>query len=242
MIANQFLKSASSKGAIDAGMAGFAALAVAFVAFAMPGDIFESAVSASGLPALLPAAAPPLGNTARLAVVALAALLSFGGLFLLLRALGPGPRRATPDAPRVRRADAHPDAPSRRPIRAGDDLGEPAFDWPAPAAAEAPPQAEEVPLVEAEAIVEPEPEPEPFPLSEDYAEPEAGAAPPVTRSAADESIPGLMERLESGLAHRARRVRRREVPPVTREDFVPLPGELRLQSAIDSLQKLARDR
>ncbi|WP_210189351.1 hypothetical protein [Allosphingosinicella indica] len=232
------MKSASSKGAIDAGMAGFAALAVAFVAFAMPGDLFEAAVLASGLPALLPAAAPPLGNTARLGVGAIAALLSFGGLFLLLRALGPGPRRATADAPRVRRADAHPDAPSRRPIRAGDDLGEPAFDWPAPALAEAPPQADEVPVVEAEALAEPEP----FPLSEDYAFPEAEAAPPPARPTEDESIPGLMERLESGLAHRARRVRRREVPPVTREDFVPLPGELRLQSAIDSLQKLARDR
>lgn len=238
MIANQFLKSASRKGAIDIAMAGFAALAVAFVAFAMPGDLFEAAVSASGLPALLPAAAPPLGNTARLAVVAMAALLSFGGLFLLLRALGPGPRRATPDAPRVRRADAHPDAPSRRPIRAGDDLGEPAFDWPAPAATEAPPQTVGAPHIEAEPVAEPEP----FPLSEDYAEPEAEAAPPASRSTDDESIPGLMERLESGLAHRARRVRRREVPPVTREDFVPLPGELRLQSAIDSLQKLTRDR
>jgi hypothetical protein len=55
-----------------AGAMSFAlALAIAFFVIAMPKDIFEGLVLATGLPSVLAAAAPPLGETARLIVAAL---------------------------------------------------------------------------------------------------------------------------------------------------------------------------
>lgn len=150
------LAKAAGKASLDTAMAALAAASVGFVAFAMPDAVFADLVVASGLPSLLPAAEPPLGQSARLIFILLAA----GGAFLLvrlmLRALGQQPPRADkpapaeavetveaapmaggrrrsfvaaaepePEAPRIRRADAHPDAPSRRPLFAGSDLGEP---------------------------------------------------------------------------------------------------------------------
>jgi len=120
-----------SNGLLDLGMAALAAGSVAFVTFAMPDDIFSGLVSASGLPSAIPAAQPPLGATARMAAIGLAAGATFLLVWSLLRALGKpkGPKRARgsvevpADPPRLRRADAHPDAPSRHPILAGRDLG-----------------------------------------------------------------------------------------------------------------------
>ena len=111
-----------------------AAIAVAVVAavcFAvMPGSALEPLVWRTGIAALIPAAQPPLGLTAR-AVLALAtagvgAAVTWSALFLLV---GPGgllvrPARRTDGVPVVRRADAHPDAPPRRPMSAAD-LGTP---------------------------------------------------------------------------------------------------------------------
>lgn len=146
MMASQFTAAAKGLGrsSIDLPVAGFAALAVAFVIYAMPGDFFSTLVGASGLPALVPAAAPPLGATARIAVALAGALGVFAAVFLLLRAIDrsggkrpprprensfelPRPAEAEVDeaAPRLRRWDAHPDAPARRPIFAGRDFGEP---------------------------------------------------------------------------------------------------------------------
>jgi len=51
-------------------------LALAFFVFAMPRDVFEGIVSASGLPSMLAAAEPPLGQTARMIMAALAGGLS----------------------------------------------------------------------------------------------------------------------------------------------------------------------
>jgi len=101
----------------------------------MPIDLFASLIDSTGLPLILSAAQPPLGSSARLAVMAAGAALSFISVSLLLNGLdGVGRRRTeiVPEpewlAPRVRRADAHPDAPLRRPIFAGSDLGEPGED------------------------------------------------------------------------------------------------------------------
>lgn len=101
----------------------------------MPTDLFASLIDGAGLPLILSAAQPPLGSTARLAVMAGGAAVSFISVWLLLNGLdGVGRRRTeiVPEpewlAPRVRRADAHPDAPLRRPIFAGSDLGEPGED------------------------------------------------------------------------------------------------------------------
>lgn len=101
----------------------------------MPTDLFASLIDGAGLPLILSAAQPPLGSTARLVVMAAGAAFSFISVWLLLNRLdGLGRRRTeiVPEpewlAPRVRRADAHPDAPLRRPIFAGSDLGEPGED------------------------------------------------------------------------------------------------------------------
>jgi hypothetical protein len=123
-----------SSSALDPMMAGFAAGAAAFIIYAMPQAHFDQAVSLSGLPMVLSAAQPPLGMTARFAAMAAAGIGSFLLVWLVLRALskpapkpklrsGPVPIEIAP--PKLRRADAHPDAPSRRPILAGVDLGRP---------------------------------------------------------------------------------------------------------------------
>ncbi len=94
------------------------------------------------LPAILPAAAPPLGMTARLMLGLLFAML--GGAFgLVLGMIGQAraggaqlrrprdaavaepvaePAAALPGAPRVRSRDAHPDAPPRRPLVVTEDV------------------------------------------------------------------------------------------------------------------------
>ncbi len=114
-----------------------AALAVAFI----PADMIDDAMLSSGLPAILPAAAPPLGVTARLGL----ALVAAGGVGLLIwfliflcigsRTMTFGAAAADADDPSIpvlRRADAHPDAPPRRPLFANQDLGTPFLDVRAP--------------------------------------------------------------------------------------------------------------
>ena len=93
-------------------------------------ETLESLVWTTGVAALVPAAAPPLGMTAR-ALLALGsgllvAALLWSSLFLLF---GPGGflvRQAPREdgVPVIRRADAHPDAPPRKPMSAAD-LGTP---------------------------------------------------------------------------------------------------------------------
>lgn len=258
------IKGKRKGSALDVPMAVLAASSVAFVAYAMPDWRFEAAVEASGLPLLLSAASPPLGMTARLAAVAAAGIGTFFLVWLTLRALGskrPAPRRAVEvaelptEAPKVRRADAHPDAPSRLPIRARLDLGEPAEpvvvlaepDWP----------EEEIALDETEerpypgfTLLEQPPEaeifPEPFELSDRHLPTVEELVPPLpdVLEVEQESIPHLMQRLELGLARRQRNYR----PVAAAEPITAGPrsqgdeaGRMdeRLRSAIADLQKLA---
>lgn len=116
-----YLKSIPVTGAAIAGAA------VALAAMLMPPGMLEGLAWDSGIAALIPAAAPPLGVTAR-ALLALggagvAAAVAWAALYLLW---GQGGPLATTrgDAPVLRRADAHPDAPPRWPISAAD-LGTP---------------------------------------------------------------------------------------------------------------------
>ena len=108
----------------------FTALTVALLIALLPVWRIEAAVEASGLPALLPAAAPPLGMTARVTLMLAAATLIAGPLWIGLWLLLPAgrKRRAANAEPSVRRADAHPDAPPRPPVRAARDLGKPFLD------------------------------------------------------------------------------------------------------------------
>lgn len=127
---------------------GFAALWFAALfglgSLAASGEVLGALVMRLHLPAILPAAAPPLGMTARI-VLALG-LAGLGGVIGLLtglvlhfRAGGVLPQRPIraaadpvapvvepePDhdqAPRVRSRDAHPDAPPRRPLVVTEDV------------------------------------------------------------------------------------------------------------------------
>ena len=119
------------RNALDLPVAAFAAVAVAFLAFAMPADLLTELVGSSGLPSILSAAEPPLGYKARIGVGLGGAVVVFGVVFLLLRLLdrtgldAKGREEAEPESPRTRRRDFHPDAPSPRPISAARDFGEP---------------------------------------------------------------------------------------------------------------------
>lgn len=109
------------------------------IGFALvPGDMLGRLVLRSGIPAVIAAAEPPLGLTARIVLALLGggtiALLGWFAVFLILgsRTLVFGREAAAvadPEmddaAPVLRRADAHPDAPSRRPVFANRDLGTP---------------------------------------------------------------------------------------------------------------------
>ena len=117
-------------------LAGAAGVAVAIAIALVPAWRIETVVSESGLPAFLPVAAPPLGWTARAALMLFAGLLVAVPLWIALTLLGATRPTALTYAeevedelpPSVRRADAHPDAPPRPPVRAGRDLGTPFLD------------------------------------------------------------------------------------------------------------------
>lgn len=109
---------------IAAGVAAFAATAVVLT----PEPWLASLVVQLGIPSVLPAATPPLGQTARTILSICAGLFAGGVCFMILRfaldRLKTGQPRQR-GVPVLRRADAHPDAPARRPIRASEDLGDP---------------------------------------------------------------------------------------------------------------------
>src|SRR5687768_2697407 len=114
----------------NAAMSAAAAVAAAFFTFAMPDPLVLGLADAVGLSSL--ASAPILAGFARAATMVLAATFAF---LLAWSVLGRLDRRAIDHiarddeaqsvTPRLRRADAHPDAPARRPILARKELGEP---------------------------------------------------------------------------------------------------------------------
>lgn len=102
----------------------------------IPTDLLESMVVDSGIAAVLSAAEPPLGLTARLVLVLLCGggvgLIAWFGMFLIfgtrtivVQRPGRGVEPGSVAAPVLRRADSHPDAPARRPLFANTDLGTP---------------------------------------------------------------------------------------------------------------------
>jgi hypothetical protein len=105
------------------------------LAFAlMPSGILEDLVIDSGIASVVSAAEPPLGLTARAVLILIGgggmAMIAWFALFLMFgtrsiviqRSADSG---AEEKAPVLRRADAHPDAPARRPVFANRDLGTP---------------------------------------------------------------------------------------------------------------------
>lgn len=265
---------------LELGMAAFAAGAVAFATWAMPASLFGELIGASGLANFVAAAQPPLGDTARLAAIGAGALLTFAAVWLLLRVLD---GRSRPSAaplvaeddkdederfalPRVRRHDAHPDAPVRRPLFAGRDLGEPE-EPPAPEAAfeAAAPEPHPVPdwLVSADAAPDfDEAEPPPFADAAE-ADEQVEAAPALELNAEDEeaeeeaadetpwpleapsepsreeeSISRLMARLEGGLERKFGQAEPRAAAPQMPPPASDPAGH-RLRNALADLQKLS---
>lgn len=145
--------------------------AAAAVCALLPTPVLEGLVMDSGLPAVLAAAEPPLGFTARMGFAAgaggLVAVFSWLVLFLVLGTRGLTIGRAKEvdaDAvptPVLRRADAHPDAPPRPPLLATRDLGTPFLEVTAKAP-EPEPEVEECEAVAFEPEPEVDPEPEPI--------------------------------------------------------------------------------
>ncbi len=99
----------------------------------VPREALEDFLLASGVPSVFPAVEPPLGPAARLGLTLMAAgavgLVAWFLLFLAvgsrMLAFGRGAGAPDPSVPVLRRADAHPDAPARRPLFANEDLGTP---------------------------------------------------------------------------------------------------------------------
>ena len=155
----------------------------------MPTAVLEDLVVDSGIASFVTAAQPPLGITAHFAIAFLVALavggVSWFGLFLVIgtRMVVIGRHAREDGVPVLRRADAHPDAPPRRPVFANRDLGTPFLEVTAEsslpmsvadAVAYVPPVIEErdipadldTPLATYRSPLDPPlPEPDPLPLS-----------------------------------------------------------------------------
>ena len=96
-------------------------------------SLLEGLVLQSHIDLIIPAAAPPLGITARiLLALVMAALGAVLGIALARRLARPkvehyerkrGAKDLAAEQPRVRSRDAHPDAPARRPISAHEEFG-----------------------------------------------------------------------------------------------------------------------
>ncbi|WBY17177.1 hypothetical protein PF049_03175 [Erythrobacteraceae bacterium WH01K] len=91
----------------------------------LPTGFFETVVVAIGLDAVLPAAAPPLGFTARAAIAVAAGALGLAlGLFLARKVVAAqaNSQERSRDL-KLKEEDRHPDAPAKRPISARKELG-----------------------------------------------------------------------------------------------------------------------
>jgi hypothetical protein len=194
--------------------------AVALAALLLPAAMLEGVVEASGLAAVLPVAAPPLGLTAR-ALLAMGgggavALVVWAASYLLVGPGGPlAPRVRTP-GPVVRRADAHPDAPPRRPMGAADlptppPMPSPPVEKPVPADLDQPLAAFDpaaVPSVPREPVRALKPLASPLAPGERLetyilTPPPPPPTPPPPAASEPPSIDALLRRLEQGALRRA---------------------------------------
>jgi len=116
---------------LAAGVIGFVTAALFAL---MPTGMIEDLVVDSGIAAVVSAAEPPLGFTARFILIFLVGggvgMVAWFALFLLFGSRSIVVQAGAGDVegeamPRLRRADAHPDAPARRPLSAARDLGTP---------------------------------------------------------------------------------------------------------------------
>lgn len=99
----------------------------------LPARLLETVVSLTGLPAIIPAAAPPLGTTARVLIALAAAGLGLAVGLLVARMIAGTPLRARADkgtpriTTRIRRSKT-----AREPLSVQDETGDATDDAPAP--------------------------------------------------------------------------------------------------------------
>ena len=208
---------------------------VTFFCIAMPVDLIERAVTAIGLPNLLAAAAPPLGDTARMLFAGSAGLVAGFAAWLAVDFADHSP--ATDD-------DDDEAAEPRRPIFAQSDLGTPldqidtaAYDPPAAFTApafELPPAPEPEEVEWVEVIEEPRYEAEILELVDAIVDDAPRAM------ATDESSVGdLAARFEAGLARRAGGLPAEPVPAPTPVTSIDPRDESALRNAIEELKRMA---
>lgn len=109
----------------------------------LPVVLVEKFVTVTGIASLVPAAAPPLGVTARLAIALVGAVIGFAAGFMLARKLVAAQARPAA-APRrkpatLREQGEFEDMPAKRPISAHEELGSESLDQPVDAAPHAEP-------------------------------------------------------------------------------------------------------
>lgn len=249
----------AGEGGFDKPVAILAGGAAAALGMLMPLDALQNLVIDSGLPFLLAAAEPPLGMKARLLLAGVGGVVAFAVIFGVMRLIGRKPARPTrwgaedgdtgfEAAPRMRRRDLHPDAPTPAPISALRDLGEPGV-----AKASEPPlilteplpepvaeaEEEELILCEADAIDEPAPAPATAPV--------VGPAPPRVQAQGQETIAELLSRLERAIEkkplpqwlERPSPVQAQPVPANEEEEETPVAMDDRLRSALANLKRFA---
>lgn len=104
-------------------------VAVGLMFVALPSAWLDAMIDASGVAAVLSLATPPVGVGERVMLAlgggGLVAVVIWSVLYILFGAEGVlAPRLSSEDGtPVVRRADAHPDAPPRRPLSAAELVG-----------------------------------------------------------------------------------------------------------------------
>ncbi len=185
-------------------------LVAAILVFATPLWLFERAVVATGLPAILPPARPPLGDTARLGSAVLLGLVVFAALWSLLKIVSRVTKariiERSQKARGVRIEPARP-APHRAPIFAEQELGAPFMSQEAMDMArnelilDAP--LADAPSGEDDAVAAPLPETGDVEDGETVPSLPVHAVPVAIAPQDSESISGLMSRLESALERRS---------------------------------------
>jgi hypothetical protein len=110
----------------------------------LPNILIEKIVDTTGLAAIIPAAAPPIGFTAKLTLAALAALAGVGAGIFVARKVVESQNGAKAVPVDRREARSQQDIPAKRPIVATEELGEEGLgpvadeDYSAPAASKPP--------------------------------------------------------------------------------------------------------
>lgn len=231
-------KTRRSKLSLPLWMGAFTGAAIALIVFLLPTAALELAVERSGLASVMPAAAPPLGQTAR---GLLAAMLGGGfaiAVAIILRALEGLPnikikRRVIAPKFEVEKQElvkplpvSEAEEPVRRaPILATQELGAPFHSIVAPS-----------PVKKAE------PAPEPVKAEPVKAEPVKTETMPAPKPiiGQGESLSAMMQRLETGFERR--RAMRADAAPAA-EKPLPLPVmpdiDSALRDALGTLQKMS---